>query len=99
MSVTFNKLKDLENRGNAPLKARSTYLLINELLENLTKEERDFVEKEFLEELSQKRRLQLKVTCPRCKMSVSRRLGFKNKSKSSDIQSNAIRRPPQQDNQ
>ncbi len=73
MSVTLNRLKELENRGNPPLKARLAYLLINELLENLTKEERDLVKKQFLEELGRMRRFVLKVTCPYCKGRISRR--------------------------
>jgi hypothetical protein len=81
MSVILNKVKELENRGNAPLKIRSVCQLITELLENLTKEERGLVEKELFEELARTRRLQLKVTCPQCKTDISGRFRVKLKSK------------------
>ena len=80
MSVIFNKVKELETRGNAPLKIRSVCQLITELLENLTKEERNLVEKEFLDELARTRRLQLKLTCPQCNTDISGRFRVKLKS-------------------
>jgi len=82
MSETYNRPKELENRRRVSIKIRAVHQHINEILENLTREERDLVEKQFLEELGRMRRFVLKVTCPYCKGRISR--GFKAELRSGE---------------
>jgi len=82
MSRVYDRLKEAEKIGRNTAKAKLAHQPITEILEGLTKEQRQRMEKRLLGELLARRSpIRVEVTCPRCKRSISLRFRLRLKSK------------------